>query len=200
MNSKKKKSIISFESVLVSQIPVCRQGYSGIRPGTIRQCQRVIHKENSQSPIETTLNNLTVRTSRECKQSSIYKSRTIRPSSVSYEVHGTPLQVAYYNFLPDLEDTSISSPRPYRKRIVKENKYLHKFFDKTLKPGAFEASDLSMTVTKVTRCSNSIQKLNEQEIEPRTLNNCLPARPEYSDSEEGLAKEFNQLLKPKFNE
>lgn len=199
MNNKKKKSIISFESVLVSQIPNCKQGFSGIRAGSVRLSKRGTHKENSQSPVESTLNDLKVRTSREYMQSSIYKGRAHRTLSVSYEVHGTPLQVAYYNFLPDLEDSCNSSPRPCRKRIVKENKFLHKFFDKTLKPGTFEPFDLSMTVTKVIRCSNSIQKLMEQGLEPATQNKFLPARPEYSDSDEGLVKEFNQLLKPKFN-
>jgi hypothetical protein len=198
MNSKKKNPIISFDSVLVSQIPVCKQGLSGIRAGSIRRSKKVPHKENSQRPKETNLNDLKVKTSRDYIKSSIYKGRVRRPLSVSYEVHETPLQVAYYNFLPSLEDSRNSSPRARKKSLVKENKFLHKYFDKTLKPGTFESSDVSMTLTQVIKCSSSIQNAIEQEIPPEASNQFFPARIDLSDSEESPVKEFNQLLKPRF--
>ena len=198
MNSNKKKPIISFESVLVSQIPVCKQGLSGIRAGSIRRSKRVPQKENSQRPIETNLNDLKFKTSRDYIKSSIYKGRVRRPLSVSYEVHEAPLQVAYYNFLPSLVDSRNSSPRARRKSLVKENKFLHKFFDKNLKPGAIDSSYVSMTMTKVMKCSSSIQNAMGQELAPDASNTFFPARLDLSDSEESPVKEFNQLLKPRF--
>jgi hypothetical protein len=200
MKNKKKNNLVSFESVLVSGIPQCKQASCGIRAGSIKRSKKVPLKENVDRFLGNYLNEFKIQTSRDYLKSHVYKGRR-RPLSVSYEVQGVPLQVAFYNFLPSLEDSLNNSPRFRGRSIVKENKFLHKFFEKTPKNRTVDGFSKSITVKKAMKCSSSLQKgfSQEQEMIDDGSNKEIIPRCEVSEDEESPVKEYSRILKPRFN-
>jgi len=200
--SAKKSSKVAFESFAVTQIPQCKKPLSGIRAGSIKR-QKRITKENPPKPNPTPSYSFTKKPIQSYQKPSIYRPKPRYTLSPPNNYPGKPLQVAFYNFLPSLESFSHATPPKPNERTsylaVKENKYLHKYFEKTLKATKLNKPNTSMTVQKVLR-SNSCEDIIQNES-GTVENSTKLSVPRYDspDYELSQIKDYMALLEPRFN-
>lgn len=197
----KKSTIVAFESFASTHIPECKKPLSGIRAGSIKK-KRPVRKENPAKQDPMSLTNFTPKPVQSHLKPSITRPKARRLLSTSYDFQGKALQVAFYNFLPSLE--SFSYQITPRNKVapgyltVKENKYLHKYFEKTIKNTGISKFNKSITVKKVFRsASNEGMQGNDSDIVEDSTKLIIP-RYDSPDYEECPVKEYFNMLEPRF--
>lgn len=197
----KKSTIVAFESFAVSHIPECKKPLSGIRAGSIKK-QRQARKEPSIKQDPISLTNFTPKPIQSPIKPSLTRPKARRLLSSSYDFQGKALQVAFYNFLPSLESFSYQIT-PKNKGLpgyltVKENKYMHKYFEKSFKSSGISKFDKSITVKKVFRsASNEGMQGNDSDVIEDSTKLVIP-RYDSPDYEDCPVKEYFNMLEPRF--
>lgn len=200
--SLKKSSKVTFESFAVNKIPQCKKPLSGIRAGSIKRQKRVT-KENPSKPNAPSLITFSQKPIQSHQKPSIHRPKPCRPLNLSYNYPGKPLQVAFYNFLPSLESFSYTiSPKINEKTsylTVKENKYLHKYFERTLKSTKVNNTNTSMTVQKVYRSNSCEGIIQNQSGTVENSTKLIVPRYDSPDYELTQITDYLTLLDPSLN-